>query len=100
MSLWFVTVVARAPQPPKKPEALHFPTNAERAKVLARTNVVVFPSVKLQGTTQRGENSSAILNGKTYFLGENVGPAKLASIFEGSIVLEINGEFQTIKLGK
>ncbi|MDB6032481.1 MAG: hypothetical protein JWM16_2819, partial [Verrucomicrobiales bacterium] len=95
-----IPVAARAPQPPKKPEALPFPTNAEPAKVVARTNVVVFPSVKLQGTTQRGENSSAILNGKTYFLGENVGAAKLASIFEASIVLEINGEFRTIKLGK
>jgi hypothetical protein len=94
-----IPVVARAPQVPKKPEAAPLPTNAEPPKVVLRTNVVVFPSVKLQGTTQRGDNSSAILNGQTYFLGETVGPAKLVSIFEASIVLEINGEFRTIQLG-
>ncbi|MDB6033465.1 MAG: hypothetical protein JWM16_3803 [Verrucomicrobiales bacterium] len=92
-------VAARFQEPAKKQEAPPLLTNAATARVVTRSNVVVFPSVKLQGTTQRGGYSSAILNGKTYFLGESVGSAKLISIFETSIVLELGGEFQTVKLG-
>ena len=87
-------VAARAPAPPKPKIG---PTNVAVAPV-KQTHQVSFPAVKLQGITQRGAQSSALINGKTYFLGDMVGEAKLLSIFESSVILELQGQMKSVIL--
>jgi hypothetical protein len=92
-------VAARAPVVPKPKLQAPFKTNVAAVE-LKQTNQVSFPAVKLQGITQRAGRSSALINGKTYFLGERVGEAKLISIFEQSVVLELGGELRSVTLRK
>ncbi len=54
------------------------------------------PSFKLQGLSYRQTNPSVLINGRTYFVGDYVGEAKLTAIQEHSATLEWNG--QTILL--
>jgi hypothetical protein len=92
-------VEARAPAPVKKKAEPPLLTNAPPVPSALKTNAFVFPSFKLQGITQRGPQSSALINGQTYFVGENIGPVKLVSIFPNSIVVEANGAMRSINLG-
>ena len=91
------TAAAQPPAPPKPKLELAAQTNAAKVE-LKQTNQVTFPAMKLQGITQRGVNSSALINGKTYFLGEMVGNARLISIFATSAVLELHGEMHSLTL--
>jgi hypothetical protein len=96
-----VRVEARAPAAPK-PKAKPEPacqTNIVKVAV-QQTNQVVFPSLKLQGITRRGTKSSALINGRTFFLGDTVGDAKLISIFENSVVFEQEGQMLSVTLPK
>lgn len=54
------------------------------------------PSFKLQGLSYRQTNPSVLINGRTYFVGDYVGEARLTAIHEHSATLEWNG--QTILL--
>lgn len=49
------------------------------------------PSFKFQGMTLRGSNASALINGRTYFIGEQVGEAKVISISTNQAILEWRG---------
>jgi hypothetical protein len=114
------TVAARVPQTPKpelKPQASPQPagqkpqgaaqgkpqpatqTNLETIE-LKQTNQVSFPALKLQGITERGPNSSALINGKTYFLGDTIANARLISIFENSVIIEVEGQMRSVPLWK
>ena len=94
-------VVARAPEPKPKPKAAPVPrTNAPIQEVKAKEEPAPLPRLKLQGITKRGENSSALIDGKTYFLRDEVGEAKLISIFESSVVLEWHGQMFSLTLPK
>jgi hypothetical protein len=91
------TAAAQAAAPPKPKVELAAQTNAGKID-LKQTRQVTFPAVKLQGVTQRGTNSSALIDGRTYFLGEMVGNARLIAIFATSVVLELQGEMHSLTL--
>ena len=65
---------------------------------LAPTNKA--PSIKLQGISYRKQNASVLINGKTLFVGDRVGSAKLIAIEPHSATLEIDGEQQVLTLGE
>lgn len=64
------------------------PQVAARATPPPPTNV---PSFKFQGMTLRGANPSALINGRTYFIGDLVGEAKVLAIETNQAVLEWRG---------
>jgi hypothetical protein len=94
-----MVVEARAPVPPKPKAQPPAPTNVVKVEV-KQTNQVSFPPLKLQGITQRGTKSTALINGRTYFLGDTVGEAKLISIFDSSVVFELQGQMLSVTLRK
>jgi len=59
---------------------------------------VVFPDLKLQGLVYRGEDSSALINGRTYFVGDIIAGAKLISISETNAVVERDGQQKELVL--
>lgn len=66
------------------------------APVIARS--VVFPEVRVQGIVYRGERSSALLNGRTYFVGDQVEDIKVIAIGETNVVLERAGQQKVLQL--
>ena len=90
-------IEARAPAPPRPKAQTPAQTNLMKVEI-KQTNQVAFPTLKLQGITQRGEKSTALINGRTYFLGDTVGDAKLISIFDGSVVFELQGQMLSVTL--
>jgi hypothetical protein len=85
-------------------------TNAPVAKkiVVAPTNEpappppkpVKFPPLKLQGIVYKQERASALLNGRTYFIGDYIGEAKVVAIGPTNAVLEIEGQQRELILGE
>src|SRR5688572_12340684 len=69
--------VAARPVPPPPPPPPPPPTNV--------------PSFKFQGMTLRGANPSALINGRTYFIGDLVGEAKVIAIEANQAILEWRG---------
>ena len=59
---------------------------------------VVFSDLKLQGLVYRGEDSSALINGRTYFVGNIIAGAKLISISETNAVVERDGQQKELLL--
>jgi hypothetical protein len=59
---------------------------------------VVFPELKLQGIVYRGADSSALINGRTYFVGDIIADAKLMSISETNVVVERDGQQKVLQL--
>ena len=96
-----VAVAARVPDKPK-PKPAAPPVQKTNIAILEvkHTNQVIFPTVKLQGITQRGDHSSALINGKTYFLNDMIGEAKVISIFENSVVLQQEGQLLSVTFRK
>ena len=77
-------VAARAPLPP--------PRKAPPAAAPAKTNAVPpppeIPRFHLQGITLREADSSALIDGRTYFVGDMVRDARVISIDARAVVLE------------
>lgn len=63
---------------------------APEAKV--NTEPTGFPDLRLQGVFCSKTNPSALINRKTYFLGDLIDGAKVSSILPDSIILQKNGE--------
>ena len=59
---------------------------------------VVFPELKLQGLVFREGNSSALINGRTYFVGDLIREAKLISVTESNVTLELRGQQRSFRL--
>jgi len=59
---------------------------------------VVFPELKLQGVVLREGNSSALINGRTYFVGDLIREAKLISVTESNVTLELRGQQRSLGL--
>lgn len=55
-------------------------------------------SYKLQGIIYRPSNPSAVINSKAVFVGESVGGARVRSITERSVTLEVGGETRVLTL--
>jgi hypothetical protein len=57
-----------------------------------------FPKLKLQGIVSRTTNSSALINGRTYFVGDYIRDAKVISISETNVIVEFSGEKKELRL--
>lgn len=53
---------------------------------------------KLQGIIYRPSNPSAVVNTRTVFIGDSVGNARVRSITERSVTLEVGGETRVLTL--
>jgi len=79
----------------KDPLPAHATTNAAAA---AATNQLA--KLKLQGIVYDKVKPSAIINGRTYFVGDGVRDAKVVSIEPSEVVVELNGQNRTLRLGE
>ncbi len=64
--------------------------------VTADTEVSV--TYKLQGIIYRPSNPSAVVNTRTVFIGDTVGNARVRSITERSVTLEVGGETKVLTM--
>jgi hypothetical protein len=83
-------VVARAPKASaRKPQAAVQPP---KTNAVVHTNASVqVPRFKLQGITIREPNRSALIDGRTYFVGDFVQDAKVSAIDTNTVLLEWRG---------
>ena len=85
--------------PPPKPNT---PTNAPPQMVevpMVANQPVAFPPLKLQGLTYGLLNRSALIDGRTYFVGDYVREAKIVSIKRQRVVVEFQGQTKVLVLG-
>ena len=82
------TGLAAAPPPPKKAE----PVVAGAEPPPTPRMSVDFPPLKVQGIIFRENNSSVILNGRPYELGDMVGDMTVKGITRDTVKLEKSGE--------
>ena len=95
-----LVVAAAAPAPPPKKRAK--PTNAPPPAAAPSVKTVpqkTFPAIRLQGISYRKTNPSALINGKTFFVGDHIGAAKIVAIEPFSATFEMDGEFKVVVLG-
>ncbi len=85
--------VAARTNPDRKPAQTR-PSGPETKKVAA------FPPLKLQGLIHGQPRPSALIDGRTYFVGEHIGEVKLVSIEGGRAVLEFEGQTNVLVLDK
>lgn len=84
-------VAARvAPAPVKPPEPPPAPAPAP-----SQPQAALFPAVKLNGIIYRPPNSAAVINGKSFFVGDYLDNARVVEITEKKITLEVNGQRQS-----
>jgi hypothetical protein len=58
------------------------------------------PNLKLQGITYKMSNASALINGRTYFIGETVSNATVVAIEGEKAVLDLDGQRMVLELPK
>ena len=78
-----VAITNEAPPPPEPPKPV---------------KPAVFPEAKLQGIVYKRERSSALINGRTYFVGDYIGDAKVISIGITNAFLEMEGQQKELVL--
>jgi len=71
---------------------------AHAAAAAAATNQLA--TLKLQGIVYDKVKPSAIINGRTYFVGDGLRDAKIISIEPSEVVVELNGQNRTLRLGE
>jgi len=59
---------------------------------------VQFPALKLQGIFYRPSNPSALINGRTLFVGDFIGEVKVIAVDQRSVKLELEGATKTLRL--
>lgn len=89
-------VPVRAAESTPRPLAKPVPTN-EPPPV---AQPVTFPAVRVQGIYFRPERPSALINRRTYFIGDQVQDAKVVAITRDTVVLEIEGQQRAYPLEK
>jgi hypothetical protein len=89
-----IEVAARTEQREKSETSVEVTNKVEQPKPLH----VDFPDLRLQGVACSKATPSALINRKTYFVGDIVEGAKVTSIFPDSIVLEKGGEKRVYQL--
>jgi len=93
------TLPVRAAEPPSRPLARPVSTNA-LPPVVQPVKPVTFPAVRVQGIYYRPERPSALINRKTYFIGDQVQDAKVVAITRDTVLLEIEGQQRAYLLEK
>jgi hypothetical protein len=73
-------------------------TNETRKQSVPAPHPVAFPSLKLQGIVHRETNPSALINGRTYFVGNYIAGTRLISINATSVVVEFSGQQRELQL--
>jgi hypothetical protein len=71
------------------------PTNRGPGAVVA-TNV--FPNLKVQGIFYRARNPSAMINGKSVFVGDHVAGVTIENITADSVTVDLNGTKKVLTL--
>ena len=97
-----------APQPAGRvePVAVTTPTPVETAPPpaapVATTAVesakTEFPNLKLQGIFFRASNPSAMINAKTFYVGDKIQGAKVLSITQDTVTMEFSGQTSELTL--
>src|SRR6266540_301435 len=85
------TVPVRATEPTPRPLAKPVPTNAP-PPVVQPVKPVTFPAVRVRGIIFEPDRPSALIGGKTYYIGDQVQGAKVVAITRDTVVLEIEGQ--------
>jgi hypothetical protein len=95
-------VPVRAAEPPPRHTAKSVPTNVTPPVVapVKPVKLVTFPAVRLQGIILDPERPSALISGKTYYIGDLVQDAKVVGITRNYVVLELENEQQAYMLEK
>jgi len=62
------------------------------------TPAVVFPPLKLSGLVYNGDNSTAVINGRTLKVGGYIGEVKLVAIQQRTATVELSGERKALSL--
>jgi len=73
------------------------PVVAERPAPAARK--VVFPPLRLEGVVFQGAKSSALVNGKVVYVGDDVDLVEVVSIQPDHVVMVLEGQTNTVFLG-
>jgi hypothetical protein len=82
-----VATEARVPERPSAP-AIVAPTNAPAPQ----------PTYKLQGIYWRPSRPSAVINGKTVYIGNRVENARVTAIDQESVTITVHGETKVLSL--
>jgi len=85
------TVPVRATEPTPRPLAKPVPTNAA-PPVVKPVKPVTFPAVRVRGIIYDPGRPSALIGGKTYYIGDQVQGAKIVAITRDTVLLEIQGQ--------
>jgi hypothetical protein len=95
-------VIAVPQSAPVKAAARQTPTNCPTPKPLIPSPEQPrrFPRVILQGIIYRTNDSSVIINGKTVFVGDRIGEAKVVTITRTTATLEFEGQYRVLELIK
>ncbi len=86
------------------PEVVESPKPVLQAVVTAPTNQPVTavappqPIYKLQGIYWRPLKPSAVINGKTLYVGDRVGIARVMAVDQEGVTLDVNGETKVLLL--
>jgi MSHA biogenesis protein MshK len=83
--------VAEAPPAPRVAAPASAPAPQKQAAPTTLAKAVV-PKLKLQGIFYRPNNPSAMVNGKTLFIGDSIDGAKVTAIEADSVTIEMDGE--------
>jgi hypothetical protein len=59
---------------------------------------VEFPPLTLQGIFYRPKNPSALINGRTLFVGDQIGEVKVIAIEQRSVKVELRGVVKVLWL--
>jgi hypothetical protein len=84
-------------------KAVPAPTNVPPAEVKLQPKAPtpkVSPLLKLQGIVYRLPDPSALINGRTYFVGDQIEEARVVAIQENSATLAWGGQFHVLVLGQ
>ena len=87
------------PRPGPKPGtvAKPAPTN-EPMPVVTPAKPTKFPKLQLQGVIFKPDRPSALINGKTYFIGDMVQEAKVIDIGRDYVLLDVDGRHEALLL--
>ena len=93
-------VAAATVQPPVEKKVAPATTNAQPELTVesAAQKRTLPTNLKLQGIIYKTTNASALINGRTYFVGDTIGNATVVSIEGQKAVLELDGQIMVLEL--
>jgi hypothetical protein len=91
------TIVAREPEPAPKPVPAAAPANTVTV-VPPAPQAPPAPAYKLQGIYWRPTRPSAVVNGKTVYVGDRVEQARVTAIEQDTVTLSVNGRSKVLQI--